>query len=41
MTFFDKEQVPWGYVVDGIFNDTLVIHDNAYDGMYYYFAKVK
>lgn len=40
MRFIDKEEVPWNYVVDGIFNDTLVIHDNAYDGMYYHFAKV-
>lgn len=40
MRFLDKEEVPWNYVVDGIFNDTLVIHDNAYDGMYYYFTKV-
>ncbi|MEJ7682413.1 MAG: hypothetical protein WKG06_32085 [Segetibacter sp.] len=39
--FLDKEEVPWNYVVDGIFNDTLVIHDNAYDGMYYHFTRVK
>ncbi len=41
MTFFDKDGVPLDYDVDGIFNDTLVIHDNAYDGYYYHFVKVK
>lgn len=41
MRFRDKEEVPWNYVVDGIFNDTLVIHDNGSDAMYYHFAKVK
>lgn len=41
MRFVDKEGLPWNYVVEGISDDTLLIHDNAYDTMYYHFTKVK
>jgi len=39
MNFFDKQGVPWVYIVDGIYNDTLLLHDNAVDGFYYHFTK--
>jgi hypothetical protein len=39
MNFFDKQGVPWVYVVDGIYNDTLLLHDNAVDGYFYHFTK--
>ena len=32
---------PLNYVAVGIFNDTLVIHDNSYEAMYYHLIKVK
>jgi len=39
MTFPDKQNVPWNYVVDGIYNDTLIIHDNSADAVFYHFIK--
>jgi hypothetical protein len=39
MEFSDKQTLPRVYVVDGIFNDTLVLHDNAVDGFYYHFTR--
>jgi hypothetical protein len=35
----DNRTLPGVYVVDGIFNDTLVLHDNAVDGFYYHFTR--
>jgi len=41
MNFYDKRGYPYNYVVDGIFNDTLKLHDNySVDAVYYYFTKV-
>src|ERR1700730_15894379 len=39
MNFFDKRGVPWVYTVDGIYNATLLLHDNAGDGFYYHFTQ--
>lgn len=39
MNFYDKKNTPWNYVVDGIYNDTLVIHDNSADAVFYHFSK--
>jgi len=39
MDFTDKQFLPRVYVVDGIFNDSLVLHDNAVDGFYYHFTR--
>lgn len=39
MSFYDKQYVPWNYVVKGIFNDTLIIYDNAFDAYYYHLTK--
>jgi len=39
MNFYNKQNVPWNYVVDRIFNDTLVIHDNSSDAVFYHFTK--
>ncbi|RYE26634.1 MAG: hypothetical protein EOP45_03610 [Sphingobacteriaceae bacterium] len=39
LKFYDKRGYPYNYVVDGIFNDSLVIHDNANDGQHYHFSK--
>ena len=30
---------PYYYVVDRIYNDTLILIDNAYDPLYYYYVK--
>lgn len=41
MNFHDKRGYPYNYVVDGIFNDTLQLHDSyAVDAVYYYLTKV-
>ena len=39
MKFYDKESVPWVYVVERIYNDTLILHDNASDAYFYHFIK--
>jgi hypothetical protein len=39
MTFYDKRGYPYGYVIDGIFSDTLMLHENGFDGVSYYFTK--
>ena len=39
MTFSDKQNVPWNYIVDGIYNDTLVLYDNSSDRVFYHFTK--
>jgi hypothetical protein len=39
MNFYDKRLYPYLYIVDGIFNDSLVLHDHAVDGQHYYFSK--
>lgn len=41
MNFYDKRGYPSNYVVDRIFNDTLVLHD-AYsvDAVFYHFTKL-
>lgn len=39
MFFYDKRGYPYNYIVDGIFRDTLIIHENGLDGVYYYFTK--
>lgn len=39
MSFYDKQNVPWVYVVDGFVNDTLVLHNNYADAVFYHFTK--
>ncbi|MDD4427166.1 MAG: hypothetical protein PHG64_02075 [Paludibacter sp.] len=39
MTFKDYQGVPWVYVIDRICNDTLIIHDNSSDAIFYHFIK--
>lgn len=39
MSFHDKQNVPWVYVVDGIYNDTLILHNNYSDAIFYHFTK--
>lgn len=39
MNFYDSRGYPSNYVVDGIFNDTLVLHDNSSDAFFYHFTK--
>ncbi|RYE27375.1 MAG: hypothetical protein EOP45_01400 [Sphingobacteriaceae bacterium] len=39
MQFYDKRSYPYNYVVDGIYSDSLVLHDNAVDGQHFYFSK--
>lgn len=39
MGFYDEENVPINFVIDGIYNDTLRIHINAADAMFYYFTE--
>jgi len=41
MTFNDKFGVPWSYVIDRIYFDTLIYHDNADDPMFYYNIKLR
>lgn len=37
---YDKQNVPWNYVVDRIYNDTLILHDNSADAVFYHFTKI-
>ena len=40
MNFYDNRRYPYNYVVDGIFNDSLVLHDNyTADPVFYHFSK--
>ena len=39
LSFSDKQGVPWNYVVERIYNDTLILHDNAVDAVFYHFTK--
>lgn len=39
MNFFDKLGYPSNYVVDKIMNDTLILHENAADAVFYHFTK--
>lgn len=39
MNFYDKLGYPSNYIVDGIFNDTLVLHDYGSDAVFYHFTK--
>jgi len=41
MEFNDRREYPYCYVVDKIYNDTLIIYDNACDAVFYYFNKTK
>jgi len=40
MNFYDKLGYPSNYVVDRIFNDTLILHDNSSDAVFYHFTKL-
>ena len=35
MTFVDKYEAPSSYVIDRIYYDTLIYHDNSDDPMFY------
>lgn len=39
MSFSDKLGYPSNYVVDKIMNDTLILHENAADAVFYHFTK--
>lgn len=39
INFYDRNNYPHKYIVDGIYNDTLVLGDYAYDGMTYHFIR--
>lgn len=39
MNFYDKRNVPSVYVVDRIYNDTLILHDLASDAVFFHFIK--
>ncbi|MCK9311635.1 MAG: hypothetical protein M0P26_05095 [Bacteroidales bacterium] len=41
MEFNDRREYPYCYIVDKIYNDTLIIHDNMADAVSYYFNKTK
>jgi hypothetical protein len=41
MKFWDKEGVPWVYVIQEINYDTLIYHDNSSDAMFYHCVKSK
>lgn len=40
LSFHDKQNVPWNYVVERIYNDTLILHDNSADAVFYRFTKL-
>ncbi len=40
MNFYDKQGYPSNFVVDRIFNDTLILHDNSSDAVFYHFTKL-
>jgi hypothetical protein len=41
MNFYEKRGYPRNYIVDGIFKDSLVLHDNdnSADAVFYFFTK--
>lgn len=40
MNFYDKRGYPYNYIVDEIYNDTLILHDAyAVDAVFYHFIK--
>lgn len=39
MNFYDKLGYPFDYVVDRISNDTLILHDDAADAVFYHLTK--
>lgn len=39
LSFYDKLGYPFDYVVDRILNDTLILHDNSSDAVFYHFIK--
>ncbi len=39
MNFYDKDNIPNSFIVDGIYNDTLMIHINSADAMFFYFTE--
>jgi hypothetical protein len=41
MNFYEKRGYPCNYIVDGIFKDSLVLHDNdnSADAVFYFFTK--
>ena len=40
MKLYDKENVPWVYVVDRILDDTLILHDYSSDAVFYHFIRL-
>lgn len=41
MTFTDRQSVPWSYVIERIYYDTLIYHDNSSDAIFYHCVKTK
>lgn len=41
MKFYDKYGYPSVYVIDRIYYDTLIYHDNSADAIFYHFIKIK
>jgi hypothetical protein len=41
MTIKDIQGVPWVCVIEQIYNDTLIYHDNSSDAIFYHFIKSK
>lgn len=41
MKFYNNQYVPSVYVTDRIYNDTLILHDNSSDAVFYHFIKSK
>ena len=39
MQFYDNYGYPSNYVIDGIYEDTLIIHDFSSDAVFYHFTK--
>lgn len=39
MSFHDTYGYPYSWIVDGIYNDTLLIYQDAYDGMIYHLTR--
>lgn len=41
MTFRDIHDVPWKFVIQQIYNDTLIFYDSGYDALYYHCVRYK
>jgi hypothetical protein len=41
MIFYDTRLYPYSYIVDRIFDDTLVLKDNAFDPVSHFLARLK